>query len=59
MYLNVLGRPLIVLNSLKAAFDLLEQRASISSDRPRLIICHKILCGSLLISSMQYGDVFA
>jgi hypothetical protein len=56
MYLNTLGRPIVVLNSLKAAFELLDRRANIYSDRPRRIVANKILCGGLFISSMPYGD---
>ncbi|KAJ7671828.1 cytochrome P450 [Mycena rosella] len=35
VYLNVLGRPIILLNSIKANVDLLEKRASKYSDRPQ------------------------
>jgi len=57
MYLNALGQPIIVLNSLKAASELLDRRANISSDRPRYIVAHEILCGSLFTAFMSYGDV--
>ncbi|KAJ7779891.1 putative monooxygenase [Mycena metata] len=36
VYLEVFGKPLVLLNSAKAARDLLEQRSTIYSDRPRL-----------------------
>ncbi|KAJ7672849.1 putative monooxygenase [Mycena rosella] len=36
VYLDALGQPLIILNSAKAAKDLLEQRSAIYSDRPHL-----------------------
>ena len=58
MYLNALGQPIIVLNSLKSAFDLLDRRANIYSDRPRLIVANDILCGGLLIAFISYGDLF-
>ena len=48
---------MIILNSLKAASDLLDQRASIYSDRPRLIVAREILCGGLFIALMPYGDL--
>lgn len=38
MYLNVMGQSMLVLNSQKAAGDLLERRAGIYSDRPRMIV---------------------
>jgi len=57
MYLNALGRPMIVINSLKAASGLLDRRANIYSDRPRRIVAHEILCGGLVSALMQYGDL--
>jgi hypothetical protein len=57
MYLNALGQPIIVINSLKTAFDLLDRRASIYSDRPRFIVSHELLCGGLFTASMPYGDM--
>jgi hypothetical protein len=57
MYLNALGQPIIVLNSLKVAFELLDRRANIYSDRPRLIVAYEVLCGSLFAAFMSYGDV--
>ena len=57
MYLNVLGQPILVINSLKAAFELLDRRANIYSDRPRYIVADGILCGGLFTAFMSYGDV--
>jgi hypothetical protein len=57
MYLNALGQPIIVLHSLKAAFELLDRRANIYSDRPRFIVAQDILCGGLFTAFMSYGDV--
>jgi len=57
MYLNALGRPMIVINSLKAASELLDRRANISSDRPRQIVAHEIFCGGLFTVLMSYGDL--
>ena len=57
MYLNALGQPILVLNSLKAAFDLLDRRANIYSDRPNLIVANGIFCGGLFHAFMSYGDV--
>jgi hypothetical protein len=58
MYLNALGQPIIVLNSLKVAFELLDRRANLYSDRPQLIVASGILSGSLFTAFMSYGDVF-
>ena len=57
MYLYALGQPMIVINSLKAASELLDQRANIYSDRPRQIVAHEILCGGLVSVFMAYGDL--
>ena len=57
MYLNALGQPIIIINSLKVAFELLDRRANIYSDRPLLIVANEILCGGLFTAFMSYGDV--
>ena len=56
MFLNALGQPIIVINSLETAFELLNRRARIYSDRPRHIVANGILCGGLLTPLMSYGD---
>ena len=38
IYLNVLGKSMIVINDLKVARDLMDKRGSIYSDRPRLVL---------------------
>jgi hypothetical protein len=57
MYLNVLGQPILVINSLKTAVELLDRRANIYSDRPRYIVANEILCGGLFTGFISYGDV--
>ena len=57
MYLSALGQPILVINSLKTASELLDRRANIYSDRPRLIVAQGILCGGLFAVFMQIGDV--
>jgi hypothetical protein len=56
MYLNAAGQPVIVLNSIKSTFDLLERRANNYSDRPRLIMAQDILSNGLLFSLMNPGE---
>jgi hypothetical protein len=56
VYLNILGQPFLVLNSAKAAADLLERRAAIYSDRPRSIIAGEILAGGLMLVFTRYND---
>lgn len=38
LYFNILGRPVVVLNSVKAAVDLLNKRGSNYQDRPRFVL---------------------
>ncbi|KAH9990618.1 cytochrome P450 [Russula vinacea] len=56
MYLNAFGQPIIVLHSLKAAFELFDRRANIYSDRPRFVVGQDILCGGLFTALMSYGE---
>ena len=58
MYLDVLGKPTIIFNGLKSAFDVLENRASNSSGRPRFIVANEILNGGLSIVFMGYGKLW-
>jgi hypothetical protein len=46
---------MIVLNSQKAAADLLGRRARNYSDRPRFIVAAEILTGGMEVSLVQYG----
>lgn len=57
MYLDVLGKPIIIFNSLKSAYDVLEHCASNFSGRPRLIVTSEILYGGLGLSVMDHGDM--
>jgi hypothetical protein len=56
MYLDGAGQPVIVCNSLKSAFELLERRSANYSDRPRFIMAQEILSGGLLFSMMSHDD---
>ena len=58
MYLNVVGQPLVILNSQKVAADLLDRRAGIYSDRPRNIVASDIMTGGLLVVFTRYNQVF-
>lgn len=58
VYLSSLGRSIIVLNSQKAAADLLGRRARVYSDRPRFIMAAEILTGGLEISFLPYGALW-
>ena len=45
IYVSIIGKPIIVLNSAEAARDLFDKRAANYSDRPRFIL-HGELCVS-------------
>ena len=57
MYLDVVGKPTIVFNSMRSAFEFLERRASNSSGRPRFIVAQEILSSGLALAFMDYGDL--
>ncbi|PBK94480.1 cytochrome P450 [Armillaria gallica] len=58
MYFNLAGQPLVVLNSLKVAADLLDRRAGKFSDRPRNIVASDILTGGNMFPFAHYGEVW-
>jgi hypothetical protein len=58
IYLNVIGQPIVVLNSRKVAADLLDRRATIYSDRPRNIVACDIMSGGLLFALSHYDEVW-
>jgi hypothetical protein len=57
MYLDVVGKPTIVFNSMKSAFEFLERRASNSSGRPRFVVAHEIINSGLALALMDHGDL--
>ncbi|KAI0056031.1 cytochrome P450 [Artomyces pyxidatus] len=58
MYLRVPGMSVLVLNSIRVAADLLDRRATINSDRPRLVLASEIYTGGLELALSPYGDVW-
>jgi len=56
MYLNAAGQPLIVLNTLEAAADLLDRKAGITSDRPRLIV-PEMMTGGMFMPFVGHNDL--
>lgn len=57
MYLDVVGRPTIVFNSMKSAFEVLDRRASNTSGRPRSIVAHEIISKGLGLGFMDPSDL--
>ncbi|KAL4260095.1 cytochrome P450 monooxygenase, partial [Pleurotus pulmonarius] len=58
IYLNVLGSPIVVLNSYKAVNDLLSARSSLYSDRPVSLMLNELLGWGQLLSFLPYGQVW-
>ncbi|KDQ25158.1 hypothetical protein PLEOSDRAFT_1057573 [Pleurotus ostreatus PC15] len=58
IYLNVLGNPIVVLNSYKAANDLLGVRSTLYSDRPLSTMLNELLGWKTLLSFLPYGHAW-
>ncbi|KAJ7493604.1 cytochrome P450 [Mycena latifolia] len=58
VYLDIAGQPIVVLNTSKAAADLLDRRAGIYSDRPQSIVASELMAGGLLMVFGRYGDIW-
>ena len=56
LYLDGAGQPIVILSSLKPAFELLERRSSNYSDRPRFVMAQEILNGGLLLVLLRHDD---
>ncbi|KAF5365441.1 hypothetical protein D9758_010873 [Tetrapyrgos nigripes] len=56
IHLDLLGTPLIVVNSLEAATELFDKRSSNYSDRPILTMVIELAGMSWNIGAMRYGD---
>jgi len=58
IYLNAAGQSIIVINSQKAAVELLDRRAVIYSCRPRNVIACDIMTGGLMLGFAPYGETW-
>ncbi|KAG2133523.1 cytochrome P450 [Suillus bovinus] len=58
LHVEVLGRHIIVLNSVKAAIELLDTKSSIYSDRPVLTMGGKLVGWKYALGFLSYGDRF-
>lgn len=56
-YLNMAGVPLIVLNTVSAAVELLEKRSNHSSDRPRFIVTNEFMAKGLVVGFTQFDEL--
>ena len=55
---EVFGERLIIINDARIAFDLLEKRSSIYSDRPRMVFGGEMCGWEHALSSQHYTDRF-
>ncbi|KJA13410.1 hypothetical protein HYPSUDRAFT_220871 [Hypholoma sublateritium FD-334 SS-4] len=58
IYLNIIGQPVVVVNSSKIAKDLLDKRSSIYSDRPVSIMCGQLVGFGPAYAMQNYGEKF-
>lgn len=58
MYISVLGKGLLIINSHRVAVDLLEKRSNISSNRPHYISAGDFLTKNLSFTLTPYGDLY-
>jgi hypothetical protein len=58
MYLNALGKGILVINSKRVAVDLLDKRSNIYSDRPYFISAGGFLTQNLSFLLTGYGDLY-
>ena len=58
VYLNIMGKDMIVLNSSKVAADLLEKRSTTYSNRPVATMCGEIIGWNRAMGLLQNGPRF-
>ncbi|KAJ3512156.1 hypothetical protein NLJ89_g3687 [Agrocybe chaxingu] len=58
VYLNLAGQPAVVLNSLKAAADILDRRAGLNSDRPSYIVASEMMSRNMFMGFTPYNDLW-
>ncbi|KAJ6461194.1 cytochrome P450 [Mycena vitilis] len=56
LHLDAAGTSMIILSSARAVHDLLEQRSSVYSDRPRLTMLNELMGWDFSLGLMPYGD---
>jgi cytochrome P450 len=57
LYFNILGQPIVVLNSVRAAVDLLDKRGSNYCDRPRFVL-FEVMGWGLTLTFLRWGPRF-
>jgi len=56
IYLNILGKGIVVLNSSEAIADLLDRRSTIYSDRPRMPMLRELMNFDFALPFVPYGE---
>ncbi|KAH9053923.1 cytochrome P450 [Lactarius vividus] len=57
MYINALGKGMLIINSQRVAVDLLEKRSTIYSSRPHYISAGDFMTKNMSFSILPYGDL--
>ncbi|KAE8443942.1 hypothetical protein EG329_001252 [Mollisiaceae sp. DMI_Dod_QoI] len=57
LYFNVLGRPIIVINSTKVAHELLDKRGANYADRPRFVL-FEVMGWGITLTFLRWGPQF-
>ncbi|KAF7789957.1 hypothetical protein EIP86_000905 [Pleurotus ostreatoroseus] len=58
LYINLLGTPVVILNSWKHAIELFERRSKLYSDRPKAIMLNDLTGWGFDFAFMGYGNVW-
>ncbi|KJA22148.1 hypothetical protein HYPSUDRAFT_139604 [Hypholoma sublateritium FD-334 SS-4] len=58
VYIKIFKQPMIIINDLQTARDLLDKRSSIYSDRPRFVLLSELMGWSSASTHMRYGPRF-
>ncbi|KAI1624196.1 cytochrome P450 [Exophiala viscosa] len=57
LYFDILGRPIVVLNSVEACHDLLDKRGSNYNDRPRFVL-FEVMGWGITLTFLRWGKTF-
>ncbi|PFH50357.1 hypothetical protein AMATHDRAFT_145202 [Amanita thiersii Skay4041] len=58
VYIRLFQQPIVILNNLQAARDILEKRGSIYSDRPRFVLFSELMGWASASTHVRYGPRF-
>ncbi|KAF5325955.1 hypothetical protein D9611_000766 [Ephemerocybe angulata] len=58
VYVRIFGQPMVIIDSLQAARDLLDKRSSIYSDRPRFVLFSELMGWHSASTHVRYGPRF-